>query len=155
MGVILCIVGEGFRKLAMLTAGRNFTHLIQFQKRAHHELITHGIYSLFRHPSYVGWFWWSVGTQVSNILKFISFHIIFCRWLCAIRCVQRFTPILAGNFSNREFTTKKLRWSISSASNTSSTKIGYRLDSRASLDIGRIQIKVVACQSWWRRFLGG
>lgn len=48
----------------MFTAGHNFTHLIQYRKRDDHQLVQSGIYSLFRHPSYVGWFWWSIGTQV-------------------------------------------------------------------------------------------
>ena len=29
-----------------------------------HKLVTEGVYRLFRHPSYVGWFYWSVGTQL-------------------------------------------------------------------------------------------
>lgn len=48
----------------MITAGTSFTHLISYDKRRDHRLVTRGVYSLFRHPSYVGWFWWSVGTQV-------------------------------------------------------------------------------------------
>lgn len=27
-------------------------------------LVTHGIYSVLRHPAYFGYFWWAVGTQV-------------------------------------------------------------------------------------------
>jgi protein-S-isoprenylcysteine O-methyltransferase Ste14 len=34
--------------------------------QADHQLITSGVFSLMRHPSYVGWFYWSVGTQVST-----------------------------------------------------------------------------------------
>lgn len=37
---------------------------VQFTKAETHQLVTHGVYSIVRHPSYVGWFWWSVGTQV-------------------------------------------------------------------------------------------
>lgn len=63
-GLILCISGETIRKLAMITAGSNFNHIVQSRREEGHELVTHGIYSLCRHPSYVGWFLWSVGTQV-------------------------------------------------------------------------------------------
>ncbi|VDP02901.1 unnamed protein product [Soboliphyme baturini] len=63
-GLILCIVGETIRKLAMVQAGSNFSHLIAFKKEPSHRLITSGIYSIVRHPSYVGWFLWCVGTQV-------------------------------------------------------------------------------------------
>lgn len=64
IGCLMVIVGEGLRKLAMITAGSNFTHMVQYHKRDEHKLVTSGVYSLFRHPSYVGWFYWSIGTQV-------------------------------------------------------------------------------------------
>ena len=64
VGIILVVGGESLRKAAMMTAGSNFTHLVQYRKHEDHVLVTHGVYSLFRHPSYVGWFYWSVGTQL-------------------------------------------------------------------------------------------
>ena len=64
-GLLLCLLGELTRKLAMLHAGRNFNHLVQSHKSREHKLVTTGIYGWSRHPSYVGWFLWSVGTQVS------------------------------------------------------------------------------------------
>ena len=57
----------------MLTAFHNFDHLIRTRREEHHQLVTSGIYSLCRHPSYVGWFYWSIGTQ-----------IILCNPLCAV-----------------------------------------------------------------------
>jgi protein-S-isoprenylcysteine O-methyltransferase len=63
-GVALVVAGELCRKLAMFTARHNFSHIIATERRADHELVTHGVYALSRHPSYMGWFWWSVGTQV-------------------------------------------------------------------------------------------
>lgn len=48
----------------MYTAASNFTHQIAEHKTKDHKLVTSGIYSLMRHPSYCGWFWWSVSTQV-------------------------------------------------------------------------------------------
>ncbi|KAM7357347.1 isoprenylcysteine carboxylmethyltransferase ste14 [Cochliomyia hominivorax] len=63
LGVVLCIFGEVVRKTAMITASNSFTHLVQYEKADDHKLITHGIYAYSRHPSYVGWFWWSIGTQ--------------------------------------------------------------------------------------------
>jgi protein-S-isoprenylcysteine O-methyltransferase len=62
VGLSMVIFGEMMRKLAMTTAKSNFTHLIQFTKRDQHILVTWGIYSWCRHPGYVGWFYWSVGT---------------------------------------------------------------------------------------------
>ncbi|CAH2048913.1 unnamed protein product, partial [Iphiclides podalirius] len=64
LGVMMCIGGEMLRKKAMFTAKTNFTHTVQFVKRPEHRLVTHGVYALCRHPSYVGWFYWSIGTQV-------------------------------------------------------------------------------------------
>lgn len=65
VGLVLCLTGEFMRKIAMLTAGRSFNHYIQMTKDEDHHLVTHGIYAWSRHPSYVGWFYWSVGTQVT------------------------------------------------------------------------------------------
>ena len=56
--------GEAMRKGAMITAMTNFHHYVQYIKKDGHQLVTHGVYGLFRHPSYVGWFYWSIGTQV-------------------------------------------------------------------------------------------
>ncbi|XP_064545078.1 protein-S-isoprenylcysteine O-methyltransferase [Drosophila montana] len=64
LGVTLCTFGEIVRKVAIITAGRSFTHLVQDEKHTDHKLITHGLYGYSRHPSYVGWFYWSIGTQV-------------------------------------------------------------------------------------------
>uniref|UniRef100_A0A914WG30 Protein-S-isoprenylcysteine O-methyltransferase n=1 Tax=Plectus sambesii TaxID=2011161 RepID=A0A914WG30_9BILA len=82
IGVLICTVGEILRKGAMLTARSNFTHLISTRKRNDHELITHGLYSLFRHPSYVGWFWWSIGTQIAlvNPLCVVAYAVVSWRF---------------------------------------------------------------------------
>lgn len=48
----------------MWTAGSNFSHIVQEQRREGHALVTDGVYSVFRHPSYTGWFYWAIGTQV-------------------------------------------------------------------------------------------
>uniref|UniRef100_H2ZAC1 Protein-S-isoprenylcysteine O-methyltransferase n=1 Tax=Ciona savignyi TaxID=51511 RepID=H2ZAC1_CIOSA len=63
-GFVLCISGDVFRKIAMYTAGTNFTHLVQYQKNDSHELVMNGLYSLVRHPAYSGWFCWSISTQL-------------------------------------------------------------------------------------------
>lgn len=78
VGLGLCLFGELFRKAAMYTAGTNFTHLIQYQRRREHVLVTSGIYSICRHPSYAGWFCWSVATQilVCNPICFIGYAFV-------------------------------------------------------------------------------
>lgn len=64
LGFFLCIGGETFRKLAMITCGTNFNHLIEYANRKNHVLVKHGVYGIVRHPSYTGWFVWSIGTQL-------------------------------------------------------------------------------------------
>ncbi|KAJ8679604.1 hypothetical protein QAD02_015391 [Eretmocerus hayati] len=64
IGIAFCVLGDLLRKAAILTAKRNFNHIVQDEKASDHELVTHGVYSICRHPSYVGWFYWSVGTQL-------------------------------------------------------------------------------------------
>lgn len=64
VGCVMVVFGEALRKAAMVTAGSNFTHMVQYRKRYEHKLVTTGVYSLVRHPSYMGWFSWSIGTQV-------------------------------------------------------------------------------------------
>ncbi|EGG19464.1 hypothetical protein DFA_00041 [Cavenderia fasciculata] len=64
IGLIGSLGGQALRTVAMITAGRNFSHLIQEEKRKHHKLVTNGIYQYIRHPSYCGWFIWSVSTQL-------------------------------------------------------------------------------------------
>lgn len=78
-GLLVCATGEVLRKAAMLTAGASFTHVISYRRTARHELVTHGVFSLVRHPSYMGWFLWSAGTQVlfAVALAFASFPIYF------------------------------------------------------------------------------
>ncbi|XP_059808118.1 protein-S-isoprenylcysteine O-methyltransferase isoform X2 [Hypanus sabinus] len=64
LGLLMALFGESLRKAAMLTAGSNFNHIVQNEKAESHRLVTSGVYSWSRHPSYVGWFYWSIGTQV-------------------------------------------------------------------------------------------
>lgn len=64
VGLFLVMFGELFRKLAMYTAGTNFNHYIQERKKRDHMLVKTGVYALVRHPSYFGWFFWSIGTQI-------------------------------------------------------------------------------------------
>ncbi|XDV45921.1 hypothetical protein PO909_013925 [Leuciscus waleckii] len=64
VGLVMVLCGDSLRKAAMLTAGSNFNHIVQNEKAQSHVLVTTGVYALFRHPSYVGWFYWSTGTQI-------------------------------------------------------------------------------------------
>jgi protein-S-isoprenylcysteine O-methyltransferase len=64
-GLALCVGGQFIRSLAMCTCADNFNHIIQTSDtKETHNLVQHGIYKHLRHPSYFGWFYWSIGTQL-------------------------------------------------------------------------------------------
>lgn len=82
LGLLLTVSGEVLRKASMVTAGRSFNHYVQHTRHQDHMLVTNGVYNLFRHPSYVGWFYWSIGTQVMlcNPLCLIGYTIVSWRF---------------------------------------------------------------------------
>lgn len=82
VGLVMVIVGEIIRKLAIITAGRAFTHLIKIYHENHHQLVTHGVYGFVRHPGYCGFFIWAVGTQIMlcNPLSTIGFAYVVWRF---------------------------------------------------------------------------
>ncbi|KAF2008659.1 protein-S-isoprenylcysteine O-methyltransferase [Aaosphaeria arxii CBS 175.79] len=75
LGVALILVGQVVRSLAMVQAGTNFNHHVQSRKNEGHVLVTEGLYAIFRHPSYFGFFWWGLGTQVAlgNTVSFVGY----------------------------------------------------------------------------------
>ncbi|KAF9159702.1 hypothetical protein DFQ26_006266 [Actinomortierella ambigua] len=64
LGLVLVVVGQVARTWAMFSAKSNFSHHIEHYKGQHHILVTHGIYSVLRHPSYFGFYYWAVGSQL-------------------------------------------------------------------------------------------
>ncbi|SNX83323.1 related to STE14 - farnesyl cysteine carboxyl-methyltransferase [Melanopsichium pennsylvanicum] len=64
LGLGLMLFGQIFRSLAMIQASNNFSHILAWKKRNDHELVKHGVYGWVRHPSYVGFTYWALGTQV-------------------------------------------------------------------------------------------
>jgi protein-S-isoprenylcysteine O-methyltransferase len=63
-GALLVAGGQALRHGAIATAGTSFHHLLQRDLRPGHVLVTTGPYAVLRHPSYFGFYWWAVGTQV-------------------------------------------------------------------------------------------
>lgn len=63
-GLAICVIGQGLRSTAMAQCGESFNHYIQRDKKENHRLITTGVYSILRHPSYVGFYYWAVATQM-------------------------------------------------------------------------------------------
>lgn len=64
VGFLVVVVGQLVRSAAMIQAGRSFNHTIQRKRATSHALVTDGIYAHLRHPSYFGFFWWALGTQL-------------------------------------------------------------------------------------------
>ena len=76
------ILGEGLRITAFFTAKNNFTHLVRYRKDPRHQLITHGVYSFFRHPAYTGYFYFSVASQLflGNWTSAVGFFITLVKF---------------------------------------------------------------------------
>jgi protein-S-isoprenylcysteine O-methyltransferase len=64
VGLVLLVVGQWMRHSAIATAGASFNHIVQRRKRDDHVLVTWGPYAWCRHPSYFGFYWWAVGSQI-------------------------------------------------------------------------------------------
>lgn len=77
-GLALILFGQTLRSLAMVHAAENFSHIVATSKRDDHKLVTTGVYGYSRHPSYVGFFYWALGTQVllSNPVSFVIFAAV-------------------------------------------------------------------------------
>ncbi|CAE8636079.1 unnamed protein product [Polarella glacialis] len=82
LGSILSFSGWACRTAALFTAQSNFTHLLAWQKEPSHRLVTAGVYRLCRHPGYVGWFMWSVSTQLvlGNIICLAAYAVVSWRF---------------------------------------------------------------------------
>ncbi|KAK4123967.1 ICMT-domain-containing protein [Parathielavia appendiculata] len=81
-GLATVAVGQAVRSVAMIHAGQSFNHTVQYRRRSGHVLVTTGVYSYVRHPSYVGFFWWALGVQVvmGNVVGFAAFAWVLWRF---------------------------------------------------------------------------
>ena len=77
IGAGMVVVGQAVRSIAMAQAGTNFNHTPQKTRKEGHTLVTRGIYGWLRHPSYFGFFWWALGTQVlvGNKVCFLGYLV--------------------------------------------------------------------------------
>lgn len=84
-GLCLLIGGQTVRTLAMCTASKSFSHTVKTEKLNDHVLVTNGIYAFSRHPSYFGFYYWALGTQLLllNPISFIGFAIVLFRFFRA------------------------------------------------------------------------
>jgi len=82
LGVVLMLVGQVARSLAMIHAGTNFSHLVAYRREEGHVLVKSGIYWYLRHPSYFGFFWWGLGTQImlGNPVCFVGYTLVLWKF---------------------------------------------------------------------------
>ncbi|TFK43430.1 ICMT-domain-containing protein [Crucibulum laeve] len=82
LGMLLVLGGQLLRSTAMIHASTNFSHSVAWKKQETHKLVTDGVYAWFRHPSYAGFFYWALGTQLvlQNPLTFVLFCILLWRF---------------------------------------------------------------------------
>ncbi|KAL1977298.1 hypothetical protein VTN31DRAFT_157 [Thermomyces dupontii] len=101
MGLALMGIGQTVRTLAMAHAGTNFNHTIQVERKEGHRLVTDGIYRFLRHPSYFGFFWWGLGTQLmmQNVICFIGYTVVL--WQFFSQRIHREEHYLIAFFGNQ------------------------------------------------------
>lgn len=82
VGLALILTGQLLRSFAMIHASTNFSHALAHTKREDHTLVTTGVYALARHPSYAGFFWWALGTQIflGNPVATVGFAVLLTRF---------------------------------------------------------------------------
>lgn len=81
-GFVLVTVGQVVRTLAMAQAASNFNHHVQVEHKTGHVLVKSGLYRFLRHPSYFGFFWWGLGTQLvlGNVVCFVGYAVVLWRF---------------------------------------------------------------------------
>jgi len=81
-GFAAVLLGQLVRSAAMATAGTNFNHIVQTKQNTGHVLVKRGVYAWLRHPSYFGFFWWGLGTQVvlGNVVCLVGYAIVLWKF---------------------------------------------------------------------------
>ncbi|KAL2156003.1 hypothetical protein VTH82DRAFT_747 [Thermothelomyces myriococcoides] len=82
VGLALVVLGQAVRSAAMIHAGESFNHVVQYRRRSGHVLVTTGVYGLLRHPSYFGFFWWALGTQLvmGNMVSLVGYAVVLWKF---------------------------------------------------------------------------
>ncbi|CBQ71790.1 related to STE14-farnesyl cysteine carboxyl-methyltransferase [Sporisorium reilianum SRZ2] len=87
-GIVLIVAGQTLRSMAMIHAHNNFSHVLAHRKRTDHQLVTTGVYAWTRHPSYVGFSYWAVGTQLMLGNKLAALGFVGTLWLFFSRRIR-------------------------------------------------------------------
>lgn len=98
---LACVAGgQVVRSAAMVQAGPSFNHIVQRERGRGHVLVTTGIYATLRHPSYFGFFWWALGTQLvlGNVVCFCAYAAALWRFFSTRVRVEE--ELLVGFFGD-------------------------------------------------------
>lgn len=82
IGIAVVLISQVLRSVAMIHAATNFSHAVAYAKREGHTLVSDGVYSWFRHPSYTGFYYWALGTQLlmQNPVSFVGFAVVLWKF---------------------------------------------------------------------------
>jgi protein-S-isoprenylcysteine O-methyltransferase len=82
IGVCMVLAGQLTRTKAMLDAGSAFTHEVADEHISSHILVRTGIFQFMRHPSYSGFYLWSLGTQImlGNLICLFGYVFVLHRF---------------------------------------------------------------------------
>ncbi|KAL3417314.1 isoprenylcysteine carboxyl methyltransferase [Phlyctema vagabunda] len=110
VGILLVVVGQAIRTIAMCQAGTNFNHVVQHRRNPTHRLVTDGIYAVLRHPSYFGFFWWGIGTQLvlGNVVCLLGYAAVLWKFFHAR--IQGEEELLCNFFGDEYTSYKKRTW---------------------------------------------
>jgi len=113
LGAAILAVGQVVRSVAMAQAGTNFNHKVQSRRAAGHVLVSEGIYAWLRHPSYFGFFWWAVGSQVmvGNKVCLVVYCVMLHRFF-AHRIMRKLAFVLWLSFSPCLVSLSEKGWNV-------------------------------------------
>lgn len=111
VGLVMVIAGQYLRTKAMIQAAQSFSHLVASEKKSDHTLVTSGLYSWFRHPSYLGYFLWAVGTQVMMCNRICTVLFTATLWTFFRQRINHEERLLVEFFGDDYVNYKKSVWS--------------------------------------------
>jgi protein-S-isoprenylcysteine O-methyltransferase len=91
LGVVIMVIGQFYRALAMYTAGQNFQYNLRSTKEAHNSLVTTGIFSTVRHPSYS-----------AMIFHALGYRLVLLSPICTVLTWFVGLPIILGRIELEE-----------------------------------------------------
>uniref|UniRef100_A0A7S1QYP4 Protein-S-isoprenylcysteine O-methyltransferase n=1 Tax=Neobodo designis TaxID=312471 RepID=A0A7S1QYP4_NEODS len=101
------------RVLAMVQCGSNFALMVETSKRPQHRLVTHGVYAYLRHPSYFGWFWYAITTQLIALNPVCFVLFVAASWYFFNDRIRDEEAILASErFFGAEYVAYRKRTSV-------------------------------------------